>query len=168
MRPSRPACGCGFCADHPLRRLVDRLFSAVTMGGVSPDTPLLYATRHRCLGLQEHGAFKKDCLSLPVSKPQIATARLSHIRGSAMKKFDAETVATMRSALQEVCKNIPMRSTSARTLVASKILECASNGKHTRDLLVAAGRRAVIEHFGNFDSVRSSLAVARDDPSGRT
>jgi len=85
-----------------------------------------------------------------------------------MKKFDAETVATMRSALQEVCKNIPMRSTSARTLVAAKILQCASNGKHTRDLLVAAGRRAVIEHFGNFDSVRSALAGAKDDASGRT
>ena len=49
-----------------------------------------------------------------------------------MKKFDAQTVATMRTALQEA-----------------------------RDLLVDAGGRAVIEHFGTFHAVRSALGGAR-------
>jgi hypothetical protein len=47
---------------------------------------------------------------------------------------------------------------AARTFVAAKILECASSGNQTRDLLVDAGRRAVIEHFGTFDAVRRALA----------
>ena len=62
-----------------------------------------------------------------------------------MSKFDADTVAAMRSALQEVCSHLPARSTAARTFVASRILECASKGNQTHDLLLDAGRRAVIE-----------------------
>ena len=62
-----------------------------------------------------------------------------------MSKFDADTVAAMRSALQEVCSHLPAKSTAARTFVASRILECASKGSQTPDLLLDAGRRAVIE-----------------------
>ena len=62
-----------------------------------------------------------------------------------MKKFDAATVVAMRSALQEVCSHLPAKSTAARTFVASRILECASKGNQTHDLLLDAGRCAVIE-----------------------
>ncbi len=71
-----------------------------------------------------------------------------------MNRFDAETVAAMRSVLEEVCSHIPSRSTEARSLVAAKLLECASRGNHTHDLLLNAGRRAVIDQFGNVDAVR--------------
>jgi hypothetical protein len=71
-----------------------------------------------------------------------------------MNKFDAETVAAMQSVLQEVCSHIPAQSTSARTFVAAKILECASNGNQSHAVLLDAGRRAVIDQFGNLDAVR--------------
>ena len=71
-----------------------------------------------------------------------------------VNRFDAETVADMRSVLEEVCSHIPSRSIEARTFVAAKILECASNGNQTHDLLLDAGRRAVIDQFGNVDAVR--------------
>ncbi|MFL6815467.1 MAG: hypothetical protein ACJ8EK_15670 [Bradyrhizobium sp.] len=71
-----------------------------------------------------------------------------------MSKFDPETVAAMRSVLEEVCSHIPARSTAARSFVASKILECASNGNQSHDVLLDAGRRAVIDQFGNLDAVR--------------
>jgi hypothetical protein len=72
-----------------------------------------------------------------------------------MSKFDAETIAAMKDVLQEVCSHIPAKSTAARTFVAAKILECASNGKRSHDMLLDAGRRAVIDQFGNLDAVRS-------------
>ena len=50
-----------------------------------------------------------------------------------MSKFDAETIAAMKDVLQEVCSHIPAKSTAARTFVAAKILECASNGKRSHD-----------------------------------
>jgi hypothetical protein len=71
-----------------------------------------------------------------------------------MNRFDPETVAAMRSVLDEVCSHIPSGSTEARTFVAAKLLECASQGHHTHDLLLNAGRRAVIDQFGNVDAVR--------------
>ena len=67
-----------------------------------------------------------------------------------MSKFDPETVAAMRSVLEEVCSHIPARSTAARSFVAAKILECASNGNQSHDLLLDAGRRAVIDQFGSY------------------
>ena len=71
-----------------------------------------------------------------------------------MNRFDAENVAAMRSVLEEGCSHIPSRSTQARTFVAAKILECASHGNQTHHLLLNAGRRAVIDQFGNVDAVR--------------
>jgi urease gamma subunit len=72
-----------------------------------------------------------------------------------MSKFDAETIAAMQSVLREVCSHIPAQSTEARSFVAAKILECAKNGKQSHDLLLDAGRRAVIDQFGNLEAVRS-------------
>jgi hypothetical protein len=77
------------------------------------------------------------------------------LEGARMNRFDPETVAAMRNVLEEVCSHIPAGSTSARTFVAVKILECASHGKQSHELLLDAGRRAVIDQFGNVDAVRS-------------
>ena len=71
-----------------------------------------------------------------------------------MKKFDSDTVMAMRSVLEEVCSHIPSESTSARTFVASRILECANRGEQTHGSLLDAGRRAVIEQFGSVNAVR--------------
>jgi urease gamma subunit len=46
-----------------------------------------------------------------------------------------------------------MTNPEARTLVAAKILECASNGNQSHDLLLDAGRLAVIDQSGNVDAV---------------
>jgi hypothetical protein len=73
-----------------------------------------------------------------------------------MPLFNAQTVTAMRAVLEEVCSHIPANSTSARTFIASKILECASNGEETYDGLLAAGRRAVIDQFGAVGVVRST------------
>jgi hypothetical protein len=71
-----------------------------------------------------------------------------------MNRFDPETVAAMRSVLEEVCSHIPSGSTETRSFVASKLVECASQGHQSHDLLLNAGRRAVIDQFGNVDAVR--------------
>jgi hypothetical protein len=68
-----------------------------------------------------------------------------------MSTFDSNTIRAMRLVLEEVCSHIPASSTSARTFVASRILECASNGEETYEGLLAAGRKAVIEQFGHID-----------------
>jgi hypothetical protein len=72
-----------------------------------------------------------------------------------MQHFDNETIVTMRAALDEVCRHIPQNSTTARTFVATRILECAKAGAVTRHHLLDAGRRAVIEQFGNIDIIRA-------------
>jgi hypothetical protein len=74
-----------------------------------------------------------------------------------MNKFDSDTVIAMRSVLEEVCSHIPSESTSARTFIASRILECAKRGQQTHDSLLDAGRRAVIEQFGSVNAVRKVL-----------
>jgi hypothetical protein len=74
-----------------------------------------------------------------------------------MSQFNAETVAAMRTALAEVCSHIPQHSTDARAFIASKIVECACQGERTYDGLLRAGRRAVIERFGNASVVRSAF-----------
>jgi hypothetical protein len=71
-----------------------------------------------------------------------------------MNRFDPETIAAMRSVLEEVCSHMPSGSAEARSFVAARLLECASNGNQTHDLLLNAGRRAVIDQFGNVDAVR--------------
>jgi len=78
-----------------------------------------------------------------------------------MSKFDPETITAMRTVLDEVCSHIPAQSTAARTFVAARILECATSGKQSHDLLMEAGRRAVIEQFGSIDAVRGAFAWRR-------
>jgi hypothetical protein len=75
-----------------------------------------------------------------------------------MSKFDPETITLMRSVLKEVCSHIPAHSSTARTFIASRILECASSGNRSHDQLMDAGRRAVIDQFGSIDAVRSAFA----------
>ena len=57
--------------------------------------------------------------------------------------FNAETTALLRAVLEEVCKNIPVSETGARTFVASKIFEAAAEGQVSTDALRAAGRKAL-------------------------
>jgi hypothetical protein len=71
-----------------------------------------------------------------------------------MNKFDSKTIVAMRAVLEEVCSHIPPNSTTVRTFIASRILECASGGEETYDGLSAAGRRAALDRFGNADVLR--------------
>lgn len=57
--------------------------------------------------------------------------------------FSAETTALLRAVLEEICQDIPVSETGARTHVASKILEAAAQGQLSTDALKAAGRRAL-------------------------
>ncbi|TKV71659.1 hypothetical protein FDV58_39270 [Bradyrhizobium elkanii] len=57
--------------------------------------------------------------------------------------FDADTTALLRAVLEEVCENISVYETCARTHVASKILEAASNGQLSIDELKSAGQQAL-------------------------
>jgi hypothetical protein len=57
--------------------------------------------------------------------------------------FDAETTALLRAVLNEVCENVSQYETSARTLVASKILEAARRGETSLEDLKQIGRRAL-------------------------
>jgi len=47
--------------------------------------------------------------------------------------FDAETTALLRAVLDEVCETVSRYETSARTHVASKILEVATRGETSLD-----------------------------------
>ena len=67
--------------------------------------------------------------------------------------FDAETTALLRAVLDEVCANVSCYETSARTHVASKILEAAARGETSVDGLkkvgweaLSAARRSVERH----------------------
>ena len=57
--------------------------------------------------------------------------------------FDAATTALLRAVLDEVCENVSRYETGARTHVASKILEAATNGDTTPDRLKEVGREAL-------------------------
>jgi hypothetical protein len=72
-----------------------------------------------------------------------------------MNRFDPETIAAMRTALDEVCSHMPVDSISARTFVASRILECAGSGVTTLDDLKTAGKRAVLDRFTDTDAAGS-------------
>jgi hypothetical protein len=77
-----------------------------------------------------------------------------------MPAFDSQTISAMRTVLDEVCSHIPPNSTSARTFVASRLLEAASKGEATYECLLKAGRRAVLDQFGSVSAVRRKF----DDP----
>ena len=74
-----------------------------------------------------------------------------------MQLFEPKIITAMRTVFDEVCSHIPSNATSARTFVASRILECASKGVETFDGLLAAGRRAVIDQFGSVDAIPAKL-----------
>ena len=57
--------------------------------------------------------------------------------------FDAATTALLRAVLDEVCENVSRYETGARTHVASKILEAATNGDTAPDRLKEVGREAL-------------------------
>ena len=57
--------------------------------------------------------------------------------------LDAATTALLRAVLDEVCENVSRYETGARTHVASKILEAATNGDTTPDRLKEVGREAL-------------------------
>jgi hypothetical protein len=50
-----------------------------------------------------------------------------------MNHFASETVNIMRAVLDDVCSHVSRNSTTARTFIASRILECASKGERTYD-----------------------------------
>jgi hypothetical protein len=68
-------------------------------------------------------------------------------KGAVMNKFDRETIVAMRKILEEACIKMPREATSARAMVASRILDCASKGGASYDRLLASARRAVDEEF---------------------
>ena len=57
--------------------------------------------------------------------------------------FDAATTALLRAVLDEVCENVARHETGARTRVASRILEAATQGEISPDRLKQAGREAL-------------------------
>ena len=57
--------------------------------------------------------------------------------------FDAANTALLRAVLEEVCEDVSRHETGARTHVASKILQAATNGDTTPDRLKEVGREAL-------------------------
>jgi hypothetical protein len=57
--------------------------------------------------------------------------------------FDPETTALLRVVLDEVCERVSRREIGARTHVASKILEAATNGEVSPEGLRQVGRDAL-------------------------
>ena len=60
-----------------------------------------------------------------------------------MTQLDIRTISALRTVLEDVCCDLPVSSTSARTFVASRILECARGGEQTYDALKDAGHQAL-------------------------
>ena len=58
--------------------------------------------------------------------------------------FDTVTTALLRAVLDEVCESVSHREMGARTHVASKILEAATNGEVSPEGLGQVGRDAVL------------------------
>lgn len=59
------------------------------------------------------------------------------------KMFDTATTALLRAVLDEVCESVSRREISARTHVASKILEAATRGEVSPESLRQIGRNAL-------------------------
>jgi hypothetical protein len=60
-----------------------------------------------------------------------------------MTQLDSTVISAMRTVLDDVCSHLPLSSTSIRTDVASRILQCAHGGEQTYDELKQAGLRAL-------------------------
>jgi hypothetical protein len=69
-----------------------------------------------------------------------------------MTQFDNETVTAMRTALDEVCQHVPVSATSARTIVATRILQRANEGKACYDDFREVGRRAILDQFASVEA----------------
>jgi hypothetical protein len=68
-----------------------------------------------------------------------------------MQQFEPKLISAMRTVFDEVCRHIPSNSTSARTFVVARILECASSGPRG----ASSGRSARgFDHFGSIDAIR--------------
>ncbi|MCG2638593.1 MULTISPECIES: hypothetical protein [Bradyrhizobium] len=59
--------------------------------------------------------------------------------------FDTTTTALLRAVFDEVCEDVSRYDTGARTHVASKILEAATNGHTSPERLKQVGREALQE-----------------------
>lgn len=57
--------------------------------------------------------------------------------------FDAETRARLRAVFNEVCSGVSCYDTAVRALVASKLLEAATNGETSAEALRKVGREAL-------------------------
>ncbi|MGY3621579.1 hypothetical protein [Bradyrhizobium sp. USDA 10063] len=57
--------------------------------------------------------------------------------------FDAATAALLRAVLDEVCESLSPYDTGTRAHVASKILEAATRGETTPEVLKEIGREAL-------------------------
>jgi hypothetical protein len=60
-----------------------------------------------------------------------------------MAQLNGELVSLLRTILEDVCSHLPLSSTSARTLVASRSLECAHGCEQTYEDLSQAGLEAL-------------------------
>jgi hypothetical protein len=60
-----------------------------------------------------------------------------------MAQLDSKTVSALRTVLDDVCGHLPVSSITARTFVASRILECAKTGEQTFEELRQAGLEAL-------------------------
>jgi hypothetical protein len=58
-------------------------------------------------------------------------------------QLDSKIISALRTVLDDVCGHLPVSSTAARTLVASRILERAHSGEQTYDDLREAGVEAL-------------------------
>nr|WP_275190912.1 hypothetical protein [Bradyrhizobium sp. CSA112] len=57
--------------------------------------------------------------------------------------FDSETTVRLRMVLDKVCKELSLHETGTRTHVASKILEAASGGDTSVEVLKQVGHTAL-------------------------
>lgn len=58
--------------------------------------------------------------------------------------FDLEVTLLLRTVLNEVCAGLAEHETGKKALVASKILESASKGERSADMLRSVGRQALL------------------------
>jgi hypothetical protein len=60
-----------------------------------------------------------------------------------MTQLDSKTLSALRTILDDVCSHLPLSAISARTLVASRILDRAQTGHQTFDELKQVGLEAL-------------------------
>jgi hypothetical protein len=60
-----------------------------------------------------------------------------------MVHLDGNIISALRTVLDDICGHLPASSVTARTLVASTLLEAARSGQPTYDDLKEAGLQAL-------------------------